>query len=346
MKAVRYAMICVFLSLYTLTHAEQIPVTEHIWEIHKKDAIVQFPYCSISNIKFEERDLENNYHDDYVSQNIDFRVYYHIDEEETRDMIDDISFMRYVKNTTSIEMYRDVKSAIPRQISPKGADWDLTIPAGSTISNRNGYDYMEFEQLGGKIVKVKINRNNGTLWRRDTLDIKYPNGATISLPIEQPGDKCFKRVDVNFNCKVDFVSYKYNNGKPEINGYTFDSGFGLGSGSLNLAFTGKPSDKIHKYTAHYKNEDGSHTIDFEVEIDVYQKNGKVLSSSTTEKRYGENYYEINSASFGEAEAVSEYRYSTQKEPEKWEYKKQNNGVTEEVKDRIIKSANCDITFYR
>ena len=319
MKLFRNTLLLLLFGFCQWTQAGQIPVTKHYWEIHKNNGeVIRIPYVYVQELSFLKTDLNGIEHKDYVCQILSMGGGY----ADFADRIDDISLMKYVKKTEYVETYDDdVTEPTPEVISAKGIDWTLNLPEGSAITHEQGW--LEVEE--GDQFKIKVSRNNTVFWRHDVLHVTYPNGTTANIPIEQPGDECFKFIDAGATLSANIKTIYSDEDEPWIT-----EGGGIGgytSGTKDCVFTGKLGDKIHRYTLHHVEitEDGSRrTIDVDVTLDVSYEPGRVRSASITDNQHwinGSRTTDENfSATFDETENNYDFHlYSTSKMPSSWSY---------------------------
>ena len=319
MKRFRYILLLLSFAFCQWVQAGQISVTKHYWEIHKNNGeVIRLPYAYVQELSFSKTDLNEIEHKDYVCQILRMGGLF----DDFTDRIGDISLMKYVKKTEYVETYDDDVTESPFEVIPaNGIDWTLNIPAGSVVTHEENWLEVEEDDQ----VKVKTSRNNTVFWRRDVIHITYPNGTTANIPIEQPGDECFKTIEAVASLSADIKTIYSDEEDPWIT-----EGGGIGgstSGTKDCVFTGKLGDKIHRYTLHHveNTEDGSRrTIDVDVTIDVSYEPGQVLHASITDNQHwinGSTTSDENfSATFDETENNNWYNlYSTSQMPSSWSY---------------------------
>lgn len=324
MKTLRHTILFLLGALCQTAQAgrNDITVTNHVWEIHKADGeVVELPYYSLQDLSFSRTDLNEVEHADFVKQ-----ILTQSDGQEYADMLEDISFMRYVKTTSSV----GGDGSDSRTCNPKGFDIDISFPQGSTVSHRQ--DWTEIEELEDGTIKVKATRNSSVFWRQDTIDITYPNGTTASIPIEQPGDEYFKTMEFGATVFADIENIDYSGGET-TSSITESSSFeGSSHGSQNCVFIGKLGDKRHRYVVsiekHEQNiihgdeditEYSDWKLDIDVVVDVSSYPGKVESASIYDYNYNGTPIEretttIFKATYGEIEAIGENCYEISEQP--------------------------------
>lgn len=334
MKTIRYSILLLLCAVSPLVQAGDNGITIHqyIWEIHKVNGnVIKIPYYLLRELRFSKNDIDGVEQDDFVMQTLrrDF-------DGDLTDMIDSISFMR-MRHVQEEHIYSNHDNVY----SPQGFDVEIDYPEGSTVTHRQ--NWTEVKKVEDGKVKVRAGRNRSVFWRQDTIDVTYPNGMTVSIPFEQPGDEIFNSMEFSATISADIENTDYRDGETTTH-TTWGSGFGGGTGGTKdcVLVGGKKGDRKHTYvvTINEHKEDSTPTVDgdiwgyndwilnISVTIDVSFSPGKVESATIYDyrhqKMYGNRYYTTTfQANFGEMEGAYSQSFWSYELPTSFSWDKHN-----------------------